>query len=413
MTCRYAEKKRASSRHHRLLHIFLAIWTLLGLALSNSTPTQADAADTWWNETWPYRIPVTIPSTGPSTTLRAGSGQVSGTGVAEVSIDFAAAFDALGLNGALLDVRSLRVVPYDGTTPGAPLAHAETYSTMLEDADSPQIGWSGSGVYWSVNDGSAEPDATRFSQGSGSLKAVVENEAGGYGYPGVELHVAAGEPLTDWSAYDTFIYDVWPEVNASALDQSPDLYWFKLYDACDGGAITQGGPPLALGRWNYASVSLDPLHTCTASTLDAITRMEFHTRDNETVSGNGGLWDDGDQLTLWFDNLRLVDQDSGSIKWQTDGNATKYYVYFDTLAHEGHSQPTLADLGAATATGTAGAPEAGGYFHQIEGTSTGGLSVWAAPPVEKIPRTQTAPVAASPRRRCASTPRGTSSSRFN
>ena len=37
--------------------------------------------------------------------------------------------------------------------------------------------------------------------------------------------------------------------------------------------------------------------------------MEFHTRDNETVNDNSGLWDDGDQLTLWFDNLRLVDQD--------------------------------------------------------------------------------------------------------
>ena len=88
----------------------------------------ADAADDWWDDAWPYRIPVTV----------------SGSGVAQVSIDFTTAFKTLGLNGALLDVRSLRVVPYNGVTPGAPLAHDETYCTMLEDADSPQIDWAAS-----------------------------------------------------------------------------------------------------------------------------------------------------------------------------------------------------------------------------------------------------------------------------
>jgi hypothetical protein len=57
------------------------------------------------------------------------------------------------------------------------------------------------------------------------------------------------------------LYDLWPQVNASALDQAPDLYWFKLYNACAGSAVTQGGPPLALDRWNYASVSLNPHET--------------------------------------------------------------------------------------------------------------------------------------------------------
>ena len=65
-------------------------------------------------------------------------------------------------------------------------------------------------------------DATRFSEGTGSLKATVDNLPGGYGYPGVELHIAGGDPLTDWRDYEVLIYDVWPEVNASALDQAPD-----------------------------------------------------------------------------------------------------------------------------------------------------------------------------------------------
>ncbi|GAB4451301.1 MAG: hypothetical protein Kow0031_33880 [Anaerolineae bacterium] len=101
---------------------------LLGLLVLWLSPpvSRADAADEWWDEAWPYRIPVTV----------------SGSGVAQVSINFTSAFAALGLNGALLDVRSLRVVPYSGTTPGAPIPYAESYSTMLDDADAPQIGTS-------------------------------------------------------------------------------------------------------------------------------------------------------------------------------------------------------------------------------------------------------------------------------
>ncbi|MCP4535734.1 MAG: DUF4091 domain-containing protein [Chloroflexi bacterium] len=348
--------------------------------------TSTDAADAWWDKGWPYRVPVTS----------------SGDGIVEAEIDFTAAFSTLGLDHALLDLRSIRVVPYTGNTPGTPVPYFETYSTMLEDADNPQIGWSGSGVYWSVNDGDAQADATRFSQGSASLKATVENWDGGYGYPGVELRIASGDPKTEWSNYETFIYDVWPEVNASALDQAPDLYWFKLYNACGGSPVTQGGPPLALDRWNYTSVSLNPLDDCWPNdglNLSDITRMEFHTRDNETVNGNGGLWDTGDVLTLWFDNMRLVDQDNGTLRWQTESGITKYYVYFDVLTHEGHPQPTLDEgLGAATLTGSAGSPEAGGYYHQIAGASTGGLDVWAAPTVEKIVKTMVAPVDSRPLR---------------
>lgn len=65
-----------------------------------------------------------------------------------------------------------------------------------------------------------EPNGlTDFSQGTGSLKAVVENLPGGCGYPGVELQIASGELLSDWRDFEVFVYDVWPEVNASTLDQ--------------------------------------------------------------------------------------------------------------------------------------------------------------------------------------------------
>ena len=333
----------------------------------------------WWDAGFPYRIPLSVP----------------GEGIASVSVDFTTALNNLGLNGALLDVRSIRVISRSAKSGFQSLPYAETYTIMLDDADDPQIGWSGSGVYWTVNDGYAEADTIRFSQGTGSVKGVVINEAGGYGYPGVEFHIDGDEPIRDWSAYEVFLYDVWPEVNQSALDQAPDLYFYKLYNACDGSPVTQGGPPLALDQWNCASVSLNPLDSCFPSAglnLSNITRMEFHTRDNSTVYGNSGFYDDGDVLTLWFDNLRLMDQDSGSIRFQTN-EADEYYLYFDVLIHEGHPLPDLVpDLGAATVTCSVSDPEAGGYYHQIQGAQTDkSLEIWTAPCTEKILKTMTVP----------------------
>jgi hypothetical protein len=380
-----------STMNKLLGFVLISILTLGGtpasaLSLHTSVaPNPTDTAAPWWDQAWPYRIRV----------------DVSGQGVVQATINFTDVLTSPGLNHALLDLRSLRVVPYDGTPTGQPIPYAETYSSLLEDADNPQVGWSSSGVYWSVNNGSAAADHARFTQGSGSLKAIVENWPGGYGYPGVELHIASGEPRTNWSAYEAFLYDVWPEVNASALDQAPDLYWFKLYNACGGSPVTQGGPPLALDKWNHVSVSLNPLDNCwpvDGLNLSNITRMEFHTRDNDTVNGNSGLWDDGDVLTLWFDNLRLVDQDNGSIRWQTQPGIGTYYVYFDVLTHEGHPQPTLDEgLGQATLIGTLGNPEAGGYYHQVAGASDlGDLQVWTAPTVEKVLKTMAVPMTSGP-----------------
>jgi hypothetical protein len=353
--------------------VWCAVWALVSVSAA------ADSGDEWWDEAWPYRVPITV----------------TGSGIAEASIDFTTTFATLGLNSALLDLRSIRVVPYVGGIPQSPIPYDESLSTLLTDADNPQIGWSPSGVFWTMNDGVAVADSTRFSEGTGSLKATVNNLPGGYSYPGVELHITSGDPLTDWSNYEVLIYDVWPEVNASALDQAPDLYSFKLYNTtgCATSNITQGGPPLALDRWNPVSVSLDPIHTCTTPNLDDITRMEFHTRDNDSVDGNSGLWDDGDQLTLWFDDLRLVDQDDGTIRWSADGTTKTYYIYFDVLDHEGHPPPQLADLGAATIFGSVATPEAGGYLHLVAGALTGELAVWTAPTVEKVLQTAAAPVA--------------------
>ncbi len=360
-----------------LVALLLSV-TLLPSPTRADVSRPADASDAWWSEGWPYRIRV----------------DVGGSGIASASINFTTQLNTLGLNHALLDLRSVRVVPYTGNMPGAPVPYAESYSAMLNDGESPAA--------WSINDaGFVMRDTSRHTQGAASVRATVTNTLGGYGYPGVELHPSA---LHNWSAYETLLYDVWPQVNASALDQAPDLYWFKLYNACNGSAVTQGGPPLALDRWNTASVSLNPLDTCWPANglnLSNITRIEFHTRDNidGDTSGPNGWWNDGDVLTLWFDNMRLVDQDSGAVRWRTLAGITKYYIYFDVLTHEGHPQPGLdGTLGAATLTGVTGSPEAGGYYHQITGATNPGLQIWAAPSVEKVLRTMAVPVANKPLR---------------
>jgi len=371
-----------SSQAIRLGLSLILVSLLLGIT---PTPTRtqadvsrpADASDAWWDNGWPYRIRV----------------DVSGSGVVSTTINFTTQLNELGLNHALLDLRSVRVVPYTGGVPGTPVPYAESYSTLLNGGEAT--------TGWNINtyqpaDGFVAVDAARYTQGAASLHAVVTNTVGGYGYPGVEFHPFT---ITDWNAYETLLYDLWPQVNASALDQAPDLYWFKLYDACNGGDVTQGGPPLALDRWNYVSVSLNPLDKCWPAdglNLSNITRMEFHTRDNidGDTDGPNGWWNDGDALSLWFDNMRLVDQDKGAIRWQTSPGIIKYYIYFDVLTHEGHPQPTLDQgLGAATLTGSVSSPEAGGYYHQITGATAGSLQVWAAPSVEKVLRAMAVPVA--------------------
>jgi len=54
------------------------------------------------------------------------------------------------------------------------------------------------------------------------------------------------------------------------------------------------------------------------------------------------------------------------------------------------------EIGDPTISATAGEVEAGGYFHNILGASTGELAIWNAPLTEKISQTQQAPTTTSP-----------------
>jgi len=69
------------------------IFAIAGVAMTlGAGRAGAVPADLWWDEGWPYRVRLTV----------------SGSGVVRAPIDFTAQFAALGVPGALLDVRSHR-----------------------------------------------------------------------------------------------------------------------------------------------------------------------------------------------------------------------------------------------------------------------------------------------------------------
>jgi len=94
-----------SNQAIRLGLSLILVSLLLGIAptrlASRRCFSPADASDTWWDNGWPYRIRV----------------DVSGSGIASANINFTTQLDTLGLNHALLDLRSVRVVPTPATRP--------------------------------------------------------------------------------------------------------------------------------------------------------------------------------------------------------------------------------------------------------------------------------------------------------
>ncbi|MEA3327488.1 MAG: DUF4091 domain-containing protein [Chloroflexota bacterium] len=331
----------------------------------------ADSTDAWWNTDWPYRVPVTV----------------EGSRVNSVNLDFTQLFDNLGLQDALLDLRSIRVVPY---LAGIPIPYEETYSTLFLDADS----LNSPDPYWSVEESTELAlDEIRFSQGTASIHSHTVIDEGSNAETGFTYAFAES---VDWSDYETLLYDVWPEVNASAVDQSSDLYQFELGGLFCKGITEINGPAIAIDDWNSVSVSLKPYGNCEEQNLTNLTSLRWFVKVNRPTD-IPGYFDPGDELDLWLDNFRLVDQNgSGEIRWNAQEDIDKYYIYFDTLDHEGHPPATTIEISETTISFTADEVEAGGYFHKILGASTGELAIWNAPLTENITQTQQAPTTTSP-----------------
>jgi hypothetical protein len=347
------------------------------LTATKSPKTHASAEDTWWDDDWPYRVPVNI----------------DGPGVVALNLDFSQLFNNLGLRGALLDLGSIRVVPYTYGTPGNALPYDETYSQLIIDGDS--LGEDLEN-YWTVDlSTSLTIDDSRYTQGSGAVKAHTEITETSNAETGFSFQFNGSE-LANWSEYETLIYDVWPEVNQDALNQAPDLYFFELDGDLNCPVDHIISPGMAINRWNTASVSLKPFGSCQTTNLFDLDALRFFVRLNRPWAENGD-YDPGDVLDLWLDNFRLVDQDGdGEIRWFAAENVDKYYIYFDTLNHEGHPHPELTSFTQGALITNIGEPEAGGYFHKIAGVSNNTLSIWNAPPTEKILPSYQVPVTTRP-----------------
>ena len=120
------------------------------LVLFSLISSSATAQDTWWDDSWPYRIPVSA----------------SGAGIVEATVDFGPVLNELGLNQGLLDLRSIRVVSCINQGCSDPILYKETYSIQFEDADEPKIGFQSDGFFWFANDGVAIADTSRLTQGN-------------------------------------------------------------------------------------------------------------------------------------------------------------------------------------------------------------------------------------------------------
>jgi hypothetical protein len=351
---------------------------LLFFIVNGTGETHAAANDPWWDNDWPYRVPVVVNHKGP----------------VAVNLNFSQLFNNLGLNQALLDLRSIRVIPYTDGKAGAPVPFQETYSTTVIDADS--LGDVHSD-HWLAEESITEIniDTQRFTQGLGSIHLhakITETSLSTTGFSFQFGDNGSG----NWSDYELLLYDVYPEVNNQAVDQAPDLYNFELYDIPNCLFNQIKGPGLKINQWNAVSLSLAPFGSCLSPDLSDLDAMRFFLKVN-TPCDNGGYFDQGDEVDFWMDNFRLIDQDgSGKIIWLSDYEVEKYYIYFDTLDHEGHPTPTAAEFVDPTPITAIGEPEAGGYFHRIDGVPGSQVIVWTAPPTEKILPTNKPPIESKP-----------------
>lgn len=362
----------------------LIISVLLSLHLQfKSIPSiHAQSSDDWWDASWPYRIAVTP-----------GAGDVL-----QVDLDFTQLFDELGLNGALLDVRSLRVIAYQDGAPVGNMPYQETYSAQLLDAQTLITDKNLGEPYWFDEEDTTLSLNSATPEDPPTLHASIEIDTFSSTKTGFR-YVFNLDPGVDWTDYESLVYEVYPRVNSSAVDQTPDLYQFELGGVLACSFTEIGGPALAMDQWNAVSVSLMPYGNCTSPNLAQLDYLRFFVNvvHESTGSDNHGYYEPGDQVDLWLNNFRLVDQENGSIRWNAIEGADSYAIYFDTLNHEEHPLPDLSEIaGDAFSVSAIGSPESGGYFHRISGATSGDLTIWTAPITEKISQTQQSPVMAAP-----------------
>ncbi len=283
--------------------------------LTGSHKIHATAGDAWWDSDWSYRTAL----------------QVSETGDVSINLNFSELFDQLGLVDSLLDLRSLRVIPYIDGIPGDPVPFEETFSQLIIDADNIIIGTPPDTMYWNflTESTTIEINDTPKTQGDGSLHAHTEisdttQEKTGFYYDFND------SLLGDWSDYEVILYDIYPVVNEITNNDLIELFSFKLEGLMNCPIKYIEGPKLTSDSWNGISLPLQPFGLCDAPDYSSIDEIQFI-----FTKGSNSYLEVGDILDIWVDNFRMFDQDAdGQIKWNVEESVDSYYLYFNLIGNE-------------------------------------------------------------------------------
>ncbi len=299
---------------HLRLKIFLLLICLF-CTLAGSQKTQATTGDEWWDSGWSYRIAL----------------QVSETGTVSITLNFSELFDQLGIADSLLDLRSLRVIPYIDGIPGDPVPFDETFSQLVIDADEIIIDFPPDYMFWNILEESTtiSIDNGLKTQGDGSLHAQTEISDTTQTITGF-YYDFNDSSLGDWSDFEVLLYDIYPDVNEITNNDSIKLYSFKLEGLMNCPITYIEGPELAADSWNGINLPLQPFGLCNTPDYSSIDQMKFIFE-----KGGNPYLEIGDILDIWVDNFRMFDQDAdGQIIWIVEESVDNYYLYFNLLGNE-------------------------------------------------------------------------------
>ena len=300
--------------HPRLRSTTALLLTLLLFILNGIQETHATANDVWWDDGWRYRILLGTTETG--TVLN--------------TLNFSEILKNMELEDALVDLRSLRVVPYVNGVPGEPVPFEETFSQLIIDADQIVIDTPPDYLYWQILEESTSIniDHAIKTQGDGSLHAHIEISE--YSNLDTGFYFFFNDSfLSNWSNYEVLLYDIYPEIDDDAANEIPSTYLFKLEGLSNCPVTYIDGPELAQDKWNGVDLPLQPFGMCENPGYSSIDMMKFvFQRESNTYL------EIGDILDLWVDNFRMFDQDAdGQIIWNAEENVDNYYLYFNLLRH--------------------------------------------------------------------------------
>lgn len=296
----------------RLRSTVMLLLSLLSFLLNGSIETYAIANDDWWDQNWSYRLPL----------------QFSEPGSVSDTLNFSQIINDRGLFNAIIDIRSLRVVPHFDGISGEPVPFQETFSQLIIDADSLTIDSPPDDMYWNLLEESTtiNMDNGLKLQGEGSVHAHIEisvdtnNETGFY----FDFN---NSPSGNWSNYEVLLYDIYPDVQEVDPIEIEALYSFRLDGLKNCPIPYIDGPQLTTTSWNGIDLLLQSFGACQSPDYASIDKIKFIFAKNSNI-----YLETGDILDLWVDYFRLFDQDAdGQIIWNAEENIDGYYLYFNLL----------------------------------------------------------------------------------